>query len=59
MTFGAMPVTVTPIDYEQPEQSDIHAEDGYEWDGLQERKLAVKPLTKAEIMAARQWASYK
>ncbi len=47
------------VDYQQPERSDIHAEDGEEWTEFQERKLAVKPLTKEQLAECRKEASYK
>ncbi len=47
------------VDYEQPERDDIHAEDDDEWYALQNRKLAVKALTKANLKACREVAACK
>ena len=46
------------VDYQKPEQPDIHAEDDEEWYSLQERKLAVKRITKAEIKELAKVARY-
>lgn len=46
-------------DYKKPMVADIHAEDGNEWDRLQNRKLNVKPITWQQLKAADQHASYK
>lgn len=47
------------VDYEQPARAGIHAENDDEWYALQNRKLAVKPLTKADLAAWREVAAYK
>ncbi len=46
-------------DYYVDEQEDIAASDGDGWYRLQERKLAVKPLTKEQIAECEQFAAYK
>lgn len=46
------------IDYEQPARSDIHAEDGEEWDSFQSRKMEVKALTQEDLEACASVAAY-
>lgn len=46
------------VDFKRAARKDIHAEGNEEWYSLQERKLAVKPLTKADLEATRKVASY-
>lgn len=41
------------------EQPDIHAADGAEWDAFQLRKLAVRPITKQDMIECREVAAYK
>lgn len=42
-----------------PEQPDIHAESDDEWNSFQLRKLAVKPITKQDMIECREVAAYK
>ncbi len=46
------------MDYSQPQRDDIHAEDGEEWYALQDRKLAVKPITKSQVDKCKTVAAY-
>lgn len=45
-------------DYSRRQQPGIHANDGEEWDQLQEKIMAVKPLTGADLKAAAAVAAY-
>jgi hypothetical protein len=46
------------VDYKRPARKDIHVEDGDEWSAFQERKLAVKPITKADLAQWKEVAAY-
>lgn len=46
------------VDYQRPARADIHAEADDEWYALQNRKLAVKALTKEDLTAWREVAAY-
>jgi hypothetical protein len=47
------------IDYFKQPKRDLAAHDGAPYDAFQKRKGAVKPLTKADLAWAEQYASYK
>lgn len=47
------------VDYKKRAKWDIHGEDGPEWDHLQSRMLALKPLTKEEIQEATKVSGYQ
>ena len=45
--------------YRVPAKTDLHEQDGDPWHAFQDRKLAVRPLTRAELNAYRSVAGYK
>ena len=50
---------LTEVDYFVEEQPDINASDGAAWQRLQDRKLAVLPLTDGEVAACEKFAAYR
>lgn len=47
------------VDYALPDAPDLLAHDGEPWQAFQDRKRAVKPLTKADLDWAEPFAAYK
>lgn len=46
------------VDYEVERRSDIHATDGEEWNHLNNRILAVEPITAEELYKYEEFAAY-
>lgn len=47
------------VDYRQPVREDIHPHGGMPWENFQNRKLAIQPLTVADVVRYQSVAAYK